>query len=363
MANLKEFERIFREEVLTKKKKGEDAPTWADVKRLVKQKKIFNETEMQDSSFKSQLKEMATNIALEIMSTTQNDTIDEPRVEHNTKKRKPDSTKEVQSPGPRKKIKKEESKAVQKHRVVESDSDVGDKSPKPGRKSAKAKKILPSASESDTEGPNIPPESPDVRNLDLGKASKAIPAAIVAEMDDSDLSVLEDESPVKNKASKQKGKAKEKDKVKSKKEKDTKPKAKDDKKTESNEEQIKRLKGFVVACGVRKRWNKEFEGMEDQPKKQIAHLKGILEGLGMNGRMSMEKAKAIRAKRELAEELDEVVQFEARRGVGKENEKSKRKGTGKVDPESSEDEETLVSSRPARKLNLLAFLDDQSDED
>jgi hypothetical protein len=43
--------------------------------------------------------------------------------------------------------------------------------------------------------------------------------------------------------------------------------------------------------------------MEDQPKKQIAHLKGILEGLGMTGRMSMEKAKAIRAKRELAEEL------------------------------------------------------------
>jgi hypothetical protein len=43
--------------------------------------------------------------------------------------------------------------------------------------------------------------------------------------------------------------------------------------------------------------------MEDKPKKQIARLKEILQDLGMSGRMSMEKAKAIRAKRELAEEI------------------------------------------------------------
>ncbi|CAG8532525.1 4220_t:CDS:2, partial [Acaulospora colombiana] len=247
MANLKKFERVFREEVLTKKKNGEDAPTWADVKRLVKEKKLFNEVEMQDSDFKSQLKETATNIALEIMSTTQDDIVDEPRVERNTKKRKPESAKGERSPSPRKKVKKEESKTVQKRQVIDSDSDVGDKSPKLGRKPTKGKKNLPAASESDTEGPNVPPESPEVRNIvdlmvypnvtlhsnkDLGQTSKGIPAAAVAEMDDSDLSVLEDGSPVKNKASKPKGKGKEKEKVKniSKKEKDTKSKAKDDKK-------------------------------------------------------------------------------------------------------------------------------------
>lgn len=50
---------------------------------------------------------------------------------------------------------------------------------------------------------------------------------------------------------------------------------------------------------------KEFEGIEDNPKKQILRLKHILEGLGMTGRLSMDKAKAIRAKRELEEEIRE----------------------------------------------------------
>lgn len=75
-----------------------------------------------------------------------------------------------------------------------------------------------------------------------------------------------------------------------------------------------------MACGVRKKWYglfshlflnvhptvtraKEFEGMEDKPKKQIAHLKSILSDLGMTGRLSMEKAKTIKAKRELADEI------------------------------------------------------------
>jgi hypothetical protein len=83
------------------------------------------------------------------------------------------------------------------------------------------------------------------------------------------------------------------------------------------------LKSFVVACGVRKKWYvvtsrgvslsnafyraKEFEGMEGQSKKQISRLKEILEELGMTGRLSMEKAKAIRAKRELAEEIGKLL--------------------------------------------------------
>lgn len=89
-----------------------------------------------------------------------------------------------------------------------------------------------------------------------------------------------------------------------------------------DEEEIKRLKSYVVACGVRKQWcvmqpmthanlvdsknssrKKEFEGIEDKPKKQIARLKEILASLGMTGRLSLDKAKAIRGKRELATEL------------------------------------------------------------
>lgn len=47
---------------------------------------------------------------------------------------------------------------------------------------------------------------------------------------------------------------------------------------------------------------KEFE---DQPKasQQISHLKKILADLGMTGRLSIEKAKEIRERRELAAEI------------------------------------------------------------
>jgi hypothetical protein len=60
-----------------------------------------------------------------------------------------------------------------------------------------------------------------------------------------------------------------------------------------------------VACGVRKLWSKEFRGL-DTPAAQIKRLKEILAGLGMEGRMSMDQAKAIREKRELAQELGEL---------------------------------------------------------
>jgi len=48
-----------------------------------------------------------------------------------------------------------------------------------------------------------------------------------------------------------------------------------------------------------------FEGIEDQPSKQVKALRKILEELGMDGRPSLEKAKAIKAKRELESELGE----------------------------------------------------------
>ena len=59
---------------------------------------------------------------------------------------------------------------------------------------------------------------------------------------------------------------------------------------------------YVNACGVRKIWSKEFQGL-DRPSQQIQRLKAILVELGMNGRPSMEKAKEIKEKRELAKEL------------------------------------------------------------
>ena len=58
---------------------------------------------------------------------------------------------------------------------------------------------------------------------------------------------------------------------------------------------------FVTACGVRKVWSKELKDMSE--REQISRVKQILADLGMTGRLSVEKAKSIRAKRELAQEL------------------------------------------------------------
>lgn len=62
------------------------------------------------------------------------------------------------------------------------------------------------------------------------------------------------------------------------------------------------MQSLVVACGVRKVWSKVFEGM-DRPSQQIKKLKEILSDLGMKGRYSLDQAKAIKEKRELAQEL------------------------------------------------------------
>jgi hypothetical protein len=62
------------------------------------------------------------------------------------------------------------------------------------------------------------------------------------------------------------------------------------------------LQAFVVACGVRKTWTKVFEGL-DTPGQQIKKLRDILADLGMSGRPSMERAKAIKQERELQKEL------------------------------------------------------------
>jgi hypothetical protein len=58
----------------------------------------------------------------------------------------------------------------------------------------------------------------------------------------------------------------------------------------------------VAACGVRKLWAKEFE-LYPKPSQRIRRLKEILSDLGMAGRFTIQQAKAIKEKRELAQEL------------------------------------------------------------
>jgi hypothetical protein len=51
-------------------------------------------------------------------------------------------------------------------------------------------------------------------------------------------------------------------------------------------------------------WGKEFKDM-DTANQQIAHLRRILTDLGMSSRPSLEQARAIKVRRELAQEMGE----------------------------------------------------------
>ncbi|KIO27315.1 hypothetical protein M407DRAFT_193093 [Tulasnella calospora MUT 4182] len=206
--------------------------------------------------------------------------------------------------------------------------------------------------------------------------------------DDDDLSELEDQPPRKKAKTKRTSDGASKGKSKPKKaavesgsasEEDPAPKKrsrkksdKSDKPVDKNEEEIKRLKSFVLGCGVRKKWVKEFEGL-DTTAQQINKLRKILAELGMTGRLSMEKAKEIREKREFAQEMEDIQEFNAKINGPRPSRSSRSKGK----PGSDDDEEMKNGhgeegedsspgpSRPRKKgrSTLLAFLDDQSESE
>ncbi|WRT64520.1 uncharacterized protein IL334_001452 [Kwoniella shivajii] len=86
------------------------------------------------------------------------------------------------------------------------------------------------------------------------------------------------------------------------------------------------LKRIVVACGIRKQWAKEFAEYPTTSS-QIRHLQSILTSLGIRGAPTMGKAKSIKEKRDLAQELDDVQSFEAARGVSSETTERRTRGT------------------------------------
>ncbi|TFL02235.1 hypothetical protein BDV98DRAFT_604162 [Pterulicium gracile] len=153
------------------------------------------------------------------------------------------------------------------------------------------------------------------------------------------------------------------------------PPARKGKKAElsKDEETIKQLKSFVVACGQRKVWSKEFKDIADDPSAQIRRLKQLLAELGMSGRMSMAKAKEIKKKRDMAQELEDVQSFHDNIVAPPAGKRATRGQTTKKAPvavESSDesDEDGGSYGQPRRKAknahqSIMAFLGDQSDDD
>ncbi|BEJ05893.1 hypothetical protein CcaverHIS641_0304150 [Cutaneotrichosporon cavernicola] len=105
---------------------------------------------------------------------------------------------------------------------------------------------------------------------------------------------------------------------------------------------------IVVACGVRKQWTKEFADCPT-PTSQIDHLRDLLRSLGMKGNPTTGKAKSLKERRELAQELNDVQEFESKRGAGAE-----RPGRGRAEPDRK------VSSSGAMAA-VMDFLDDDDD--
>lgn len=84
-------------------------------------------------------------------------------------------------------------------------------------------------------------------------------------------------------------------------------------------EEIKRLQGWLVKCGIRKVWGKELKPYETQNAK-ISHLKSMLADVGMTGRFSNEKAAQIKEARELAADIEAVQEGNERWGKDGEDE-------------------------------------------
>ncbi|TRM57882.1 hypothetical protein BD626DRAFT_550870 [Schizophyllum amplum] len=172
---------------------------------------------------------------------------------------------------------------------------------------------------------------------------------------DSEMSVLIDEPPKRARKSSTKEKGKGATKA-------SKPR-KSAGELSKDEETIKRLKSFVVACGVRKVWSKVFKDA-DKPSDQIRILRKMLADLGMSGRLSMEQARAIKEQRELAQELEDVQQFAAK-VAGRSSRSAAKKAK---EAEADSDDEKIVSDEeaaPRRNAHrsIMAFLADQSDSE
>jgi len=126
----------------------------------------------------------------------------------------------------------------------------------------------------------------------------------------------------------------------------TKGPAKQDLNVDLDQEEIKRLQGWLVKCGIRKMWSRELAPYGTS-KDKIKHLKEMLKSAGMEGRYSLEKARQIREERELQQDI-KLVQ-EGNRLWGKQSEDEER-------------DEEKPRKKLARGLKATAFLGDEGEE-
>lgn len=183
-------------------------------------------------------------------------------------------------------------------RVVDSGSEISavlETKPNPEQKRTPPGKAVSKKSyASRTDGINEQSTETNAENINQLEAGKGAES-------ESEMSVVRDEPPKRKKKDTVSRKNVAKSSGISKAGKRPEPSA------EPNAEEIKRLQGWLVKCGVRKLWGKELAPYET-PKLKIRHLRDLLSQIGMTGRFSAEKAKQIREEREIRADLEDVQQ-------------------------------------------------------
>lgn len=249
---------------------------------------------------------------------------------------------EEEKPKPKPKAQARARKAPAPKSASDSDEEEEEKQePKPKARRAPARK---SAGDSDNEEEETKPEpkaaSPGQSEDDEAPA-KSEETTKPAEDDDSDLSSLIDDPPPPKK---KRGKKSTSPSTTTTKKATAKAKAKPAKTAGKDltpdEEEIKRLQGWLVKCGIRKLWHKELAPY-DTSKSKISHLKAMLSDAGMTGRYSVEKARGIKEARELREELEAVEEF---------NEQWGKEGEGEGDEGEEEEEKPRETRRLPKGL-------------
>lgn len=162
--------------------------------------------------------------------------------------------------------------------------------------------------------------------------------------DDSELSDVRDETPPPPRRHKRSASTKERESKGPSKAAKSKAKPED---VDPHQEEIRKLQGHLVKCGIRKVWGRELMHCANAREK-ISHLKGMLKDAGMDGRFSEDKARMIKERRELAADLEAV------------NEGNKNWG---VSDEEDNDDGGRPKRRLAKGMEALAQFDDDEESD
>ncbi|WWC59737.1 uncharacterized protein I303_102299 [Kwoniella dejecticola CBS 10117] len=231
------------------------------------------------------------------------DPADEPKTRLSSMKQKKPSKSSRNSPSPEAEEEEEEQvEEIRQARMSDSMSSVYDEPPSRSKSKSKSKNST--------------------------KGSKQKSKSVLSDEED------EEEKPAKRKKGTVNTKAKKKDPNEG---------------LSPDEARVADLKRTVVACGVRKQWAKEFANCPTTSS-QIRHLQNLLSSLGMKGTPTLGKAKSLKEKRELAQELDDVTTFEAARGVSADTDTQARRTRGSV------------SSQPTKKKRKIVASDESDEE-